>query len=64
MTTPHWPPSLLGNNVRLTHADFVERVEANAMKNQSRPLDKNAIVSLREVTRDTVRAMTMKSSWP
>lgn len=59
MTTPNWPPGLLGNNVRHTHADFVARVEATAMKNQTRPLDKHAVVSLREITRDTVRAVSL-----
>ncbi len=55
--TPTWPPSLLGRNVRRDHPEFVAQMEALAMKNQTRPLDKNSIVTLRKITPDTLRAV-------
>ncbi|MEI6738254.1 MAG: GNAT family N-acetyltransferase [Pseudomonadota bacterium] len=65
MTSPiNWPPSLMGAYVRKTHPDFVARMEANVMKNQTRPLDDHAIVSLREITKNTVRAISLLDVGP
>ena len=54
---PTWPPSLLGRNVRQSHPEFVAKMEALAMQNQTRPLDKNSAVTLREVSPDNLRAV-------
>ena len=54
---PIWPSSLFGRNVRRTHPEFVAKMESVAMQNQTQPLDKNSLVSLREVTSETLRAV-------
>ena len=54
---PIWPSSLFGRNVRRTYPEFVAKMEAVAMQNQTRTLDKNSLVSLREITLETLRAV-------
>lgn len=54
-----WPPSLLGANVRKTHVEFVAKLEHAVMSNQTRPIDKHAVVALREITAKTVRIISL-----
>ncbi len=54
---PKWPGTLRAKYVRKHHAAFIDEIEAAAMANQTRPLDRNATVSLREITKDTARAI-------
>ena len=55
--TQNWPATLRAKYVRKHYAQFIDEVEATAMANQTRPLDRNAAVSLREITKDTARAI-------
>jgi diamine N-acetyltransferase len=52
-----WPLSLSAAHVRSRFPGFVEEVEANVRANQHRPLDRTSPVTLREITRDTARAV-------
>jgi len=54
---PEWPATLRAKYVRKHYAQFIDEVEAAAMANQTRLLDRNAAVSLREITKDTARAI-------
>ena len=54
---PKWPATLRAKYVRKHYARFIDEVEAAAMANQTRALDRNAAVSLREITKDTARAI-------
>ncbi len=54
-----WPPSLLGLNVRKIHTEFVAKMERQIFQNQTRPLDKHAVISLREITAQTVRIISL-----
>jgi diamine N-acetyltransferase len=64
MTSPKWPPSLSGNFIRQTHPEFVQQVESAAMKDQIKPLDRSSTVTLREITGDTVRAISLLDVGP
>jgi len=57
LTKPKWPATLRAKYVRTHYAQFIDEVEAAAMANQTRPLDRNATVSLREITKATARAI-------
>jgi diamine N-acetyltransferase len=59
VTSPEWPPSLGGNFTRQSHPEFCQEVESAAMKNQIGPIGRDSKVSLREITRDTVRAISL-----
>lgn len=52
-----WPKSLSAAHVRTQFPGFVEKVEATVRAMQSRPLDRTSPVSLREITRETARAI-------
>ena len=54
---PQWPATLRAKYVRKHHAAFINQIEAVAMANQTRPLDRNATVTLREITNATARAI-------
>jgi diamine N-acetyltransferase len=64
MTSPKWPQSLSGNIIRQTHPEFVQQVESAAMKDQLKPLDRSATVTLREITSETVRAISLLDVGP
>lgn len=53
-TKTPWPPSLSGNYLRANHPNFVQFYEAD-MKSVSR----QSVVSLREVTQNTVRRVSL-----
>ena len=57
MSRPAWPKNLRAKHVRQQHASFVEQVEVAAAANQTRPLTLDAVVTLREVTEDSARAI-------
>jgi diamine N-acetyltransferase len=59
-----WPKNLRAKNVRKHHAAFVEQIEIAASANQTRALTHDAIVSLREVTKDSVRAIVFLDVLP
>ncbi|MCE2723234.1 MAG: GNAT family N-acetyltransferase [Burkholderiales bacterium] len=54
---PAWPRTLQMSHVREHHAEFVNRVEKAAMANQTRPLTRESIVTLREITAETARSI-------
>lgn len=54
---PAWPRALQMSYVRKHHADVVNQVEIAAMANQTRPLTRESIVTLREITAETARAI-------
>ncbi len=49
-----WPPSLSGNHLRRILPWLAEKLDANMS-----PVTKNSIVTLREVTKDTVRKISL-----
>jgi diamine N-acetyltransferase len=57
MSPPAWPKNLRAKHTRKNHAAFIEKIELAASANQTRPLTREAVISLREVTKDTVRAV-------
>ena len=55
MTTPTpWPPSLSGNFLRRTIPALAKKLDANMS-----PVSKSSLVTLREVTKDTVRTICL-----
>jgi len=52
-----WPPTVFGAYCRDHHRDIYSYFENIAMKNQTRPIDKRSPVSLREISRETARAI-------
>jgi diamine N-acetyltransferase len=54
---PVLPRSLKMSHVREHHAEFVNKIEKAAMANQTLPLTRDSKVTLREITRDTARAI-------
>jgi diamine N-acetyltransferase len=64
MTSQSWPQSLSGNFIRQTDPEFAQQVESAAMKDQLKPLDRSATVSLREITGETVRAISLLDVGP
>ena len=60
MTSPIiWPPSLSGNFIRQTMPGFLEKLEAHM-----NPVSKSSVVTLREITRDTVRLVSLLDVGP
>jgi len=57
MSPPAWPKNIRAKNVRLHHATFVEQREVAASANQTRPLTLDALVTLREVTKESAHAI-------
>lgn len=57
MSQAAWPKNLRAKNVRLHHATFVEQIEVAAAANQTGPITRDAVVTLREVTQDNARAI-------
>lgn len=64
MSPPAWPKNLRAKNVRQHHAAFVEQIEIAASANQTRVLTRDAVVSLREVTKNSVRAIVFLDVLP
>lgn len=56
-TKPVWPRTLQMSHVREHHAEFVQQVEKAAMANQTRPLTRDSKVTLREINKETARAI-------
>ncbi len=60
MTTPiPWPTSLSGNHLRATYPNFVQFYEKDM-----KPVNKQSVVTLREVTKDTVRRVSLLDVGP
>ncbi len=57
MSPPAWPKNLRAKHTRKNHAAFIEKIEVAASANQTRPLTREAVVSMREITKDTMRAV-------
>ena len=57
MDKPQWPATLFTRNLRPQLDKFIDRVEADARAKQTRPLERHAPVSLREITKATARAI-------
>ena len=57
MDKPQWPATLFTRNLRPQLDKFIDRVEADASAKQTRPLERHAPVSLREITKATARAI-------
>ena len=58
-TTIQWPPSLSGAYIRRTMPGFLEKLEANMS-----PVSKSSVVTLREITKDTVRVVSLLDVGP
>ena len=54
-----WPPSLSGSYLRRTMPGFIEKLEANM-----NPVSKDSVVTLREITQDTVRVISLLDVGP
>ena len=54
-----WPPSLSGSNVRRTHPGIIEKLEANM-----RPVSTTSVVTLREITKSTLRLISLLDVGP
>ena len=60
MNTPiPWPTSLSGNHLRATYPNFVQFYEKDM-----KPVNKQSVVTLREVTKDTVRRVSLLDVGP
>ena len=60
MPTPTpWPSSLSGNHLRRSYPDFAQLFEKDM-----KPVNRQSIVSLREVTKDTVRRVSLLDVGP
>ncbi len=60
MNTPiPWPTSLSGNHLRATFPNFVQFYEKDM-----KPVSKQSVVTLREVTKDTVRRVSLLDVGP
>ncbi len=59
MNKPTWPPSLSGTYIRQTIPGFLEKLEETMS-----PVSKSSVVTLREITKDTVRMVSLLDVGP
>ncbi|MEQ1516955.1 MAG: GNAT family N-acetyltransferase [Usitatibacteraceae bacterium] len=60
MTSPAWPPSLSGRFIRRTNPT----IDASSNATNMNTLGKDSVVTLREITKDTVRAASLLDVGP
>jgi len=59
-----WPPGLSGRRVREKLPEFVQALEDQVMQQQKAPLSKASPVTLRQITADTVRIVSLLDAGP